>query len=51
MRNAGHNEQLGIPTLAAIFVHVAHMWRAMQSETEDQVLYDSLRSLRLEFVP
>ena len=25
MPNAGHNEQLGIPTLSVAFVHVAHM--------------------------
>ena len=40
MENAGHNEQLGIPTLAVVFVHAVHMWRVMEPETEDQALYD-----------
>ena len=35
-----HNEQLGIPTLGVVYVHVAHMWRVMQPETENQVQYD-----------
>ena len=42
MRNVGHNEQLGIPTLGVVFVHVAHMWRVMQLEIENQALYDDL---------
>ena len=40
MKNAGHNEQQGVPALAVAFVHVALMWRVMQPETEDQALYD-----------
>ena len=40
MKNAGHNEQLAIPTPVVVLVHVAHMWRIMQPETEDQALYD-----------
>ena len=40
MRNVGHNEQLGIPTLGVVFVHVAFMWRVMQLEIENQAMYD-----------
>ena len=40
MKNAGHNEQQGIPTLVVVLVHAAHMWRVMQPETEDQALCD-----------
>ena len=41
MRNAGYNEQqLGIPTLVVVFVPVVHMWLVIQSETEDQALYE-----------
>ena len=35
MKNVRHNEQLGNPImLGVVFVHVAHMWRVMQPETE-----------------
>ena len=44
MKNARHNAQLGIPTLGVVFVHVAHMWRIVQPETENQALYDDLFS-------
>ena len=41
MKNVRHNEQLGNPMmLGVVFVHVVHMWRVMQPETEDQALYD-----------
>ena len=40
MKNAGHDEQLGIPTLVVVFVHVAHMWLVIPPETEDRALYD-----------
>ena len=44
MKNARYIEQLGVLTLAVVFVHVAHMWRVMQPETENQALYDDLFS-------
>ena len=40
MKNVRHNEHLGIPMLGVVFVHVDHMWRVMQPETENQALYD-----------
>ena len=40
MKNAGYNEHLEIPTIAVVFVHVAHTWRVMQPETKDEALYD-----------
>ena len=39
MKNVRHNEHLGILTLGVVFVDVAHMWRVMQSETENQALF------------
>ena len=42
MKNTGHNAQLGIPTLVIVFVNVAHTWRVIQPETEDQALYDNI---------
>ena len=42
MRNVGHNEQLGIPSLGVVFVHAAHVWRVMQLEIENQALHDDL---------
>ena len=38
MKNIRYNEQLGNPMLGVVFVHVVHMWRVMQSETENQAL-------------
>ena len=40
MKNARHNEEPEIPTLVVVFVYIAHMWRVMQPETEDQAQYD-----------
>ena len=41
MKNVRHKaDQLGIPTLGVVFVHVAHMWRVMQLEIENQALCD-----------
>ena len=35
MKNVRHNEQLGNPImLGVVFVHVVHMWRVKQPETE-----------------
>ena len=36
MNNVRHNEQLGNPIMLGVivFVHVAHVWRVMQPETE-----------------
>ena len=42
MKNAGHTAQLGMPTLVAVFVHIARVWRVMQPETGDRALYDVL---------
>ena len=51
MKNVSHNEELGIPTLGVVFVHVAHIWRTMQPEIEDQALYHDIfrDTLRLVF--
>ena len=39
-RNEKHQVQraVGNPMLGVVFVHVVHMWRVMQSETENQAL-------------
>ena len=43
MKNATrYNAQLGTATVVVVFVHVAHMWRVIQPETEDQAVYDDL---------
>ena len=42
MKNARYIEQLRVPTLAVVSVHVAHMWRAMPLETEDQAPFGDL---------
>ena len=40
MKNAGHDAQLGMLTLVVVVIHVAHIRRVMQPETEDRALYD-----------